>query len=330
MFNNFNIKKFAAITAIIMVASFALSALIFFSTGGVKAVQNVSSSNGSKHNINIEKVFDSSKINHISVDTSSTDICFIPEERKDIKVHFTGYTNSKVPILTAEISGDSLDINARIENNNKGIILGFSITNLKINIYLPEDYIKDITIKTSSGDVKMGKLNVDSFAYNASSGDLTGEDFASKSSIIETSSGSVKLSGFGGDLELKTSSGDGVIEYSYESANTKVNTSSGDITLKNLTGDLNTRAQSGDIRIEYEKFNNKANLRSSSGDIDLILPSDSQFGIRVNTSSGSIRTDFSVAHSGKIDEDNLEGTVGSSNNQIIIETKSGDVSVGKP
>lgn len=325
MYKNINIKKLAAITAIIMVASFLISALIFFSTGGVAKLYN---GNESNQNINIEKVFDPAGINCISVDTSSTDIHFIPEDRKDIKVHLSGYTSLDEPSLTAELNGDSLDIYTR-DNNRRLIVVAIVITNVKLDIYLPADYLKDITIKTSSGDVKIGKLKAENFLYKSSSGDLTGEDFAPKSSNIETLSGNVRLNGFGGDLYMKTSSGDAIIKYAYESANTNATTSSGNISLKNFTGDLNCRAQSGDLRIEYGDFKNNVNLKSSSGEIDLLLPADSQFGIRANTSSGDIRTDFSVAQTGKIDEDNLEGTIGSSNNQVVIETSSGDVKIGR-
>lgn len=328
MFNNFNMKKFAVYTAMTMIAAFVISALIFFSTGGVNSVVN--KVNGSKQNINIdiEKVFDSAGINNISVNTSSTDVHFIPENRRDIKVHLIGYVSSGEPELRAEQNGEKLDIYTR-NNNNGSITIGFNISNLKLNIYIPSDYSKELKIKTSSGEVELGKLNVENFTYDASSGDLRGEDFASKRSKIETSSGVVRLKGFGGDLELKTSSGDAVIEYAKESTNTIITTSSGEIKLRNFTGDLNSRAQSGDIEVDYAIFRNKVEMRSSSGQVELILPEDSQFGIKVNTSSGDIRTDFSVAQSGKIDEDNLEGTVGNGSNQIEINTSSGDVRIRK-
>ena len=328
MFNNFNMKKFAVYTSMTMIASFVISALIFFNTGGVNSVVN--KVNGSKQNINIdiEKVFDTVGINSISVDTSSTDVHFIPENRSDIKVHLIGYVSSGEPELRAEQNGEELDVYTR--NNNNGVItIGFNISNLKLNIYVPSDYSKDLKIRTSSGVVELGKLNVENFTYDASSGDLKGEDFTSKSSRIKTSSGVVKLNGFGGDLELKTSSGDAVIEYAKESTSTNIITSSGEIKLRNIAGDLNSRSQSGDIEVDYAIFKNKVDMKSSSGQVELMLPTDSEFGIKVNTSSGDIRTDFSVAQSGEIDEDNLEGTVGNSSNQIEINTSSGDVRIRK-
>lgn len=323
MFGNINMKKLAAYIAMTMIASFVISALIFFNTGGVSAVMK--ELNTSEQNVNIEKVFSSEGINCIDVDTSSTDIHFIPESRSDIKVHLVGYTTSGKAELSAEQSGDILDIYTRY--NNRTVTFGFNISNLKLNIYLPEGYDKNIKIRTSSGEVKLGKLDIESFIFNASSGDLAGDGLAAKSSRIETSSGNIKLNGFGGDLELKTSSGDAAIEYANESKYANVTTSSGEIKLIDFTGDLDSRSQSGDIEVDYAKFNNKTNMRSSSGEIELTLPKDSQFGIKVNTSSGDIETDFSVAQSGKIDEDNLEGTVGNSSSQITIETSSGDVKV---
>jgi lia operon protein LiaG len=326
MFNNLNIKKFTAYTAMTMIAAFVLSALIFFSTGGVDTVVN--EVNKSKQNINIEKVIDVAGINCISVDTSSTDVHFIPENRSDIEVHLSGYVNSGEPELTAEQDGDTLNVYTR-NNNNDVITIGFNISDLKLDIYLPDSYTKEIKMRTSSGNVILGKFNVENFTYDASSGNLTGENFASKTSRIETSSGNVKLSRFGGDLELKTSSGDASIEYSLESTKANITTSSGRINLMNFTGDLDSRAQSGDIKVDYAVFNNKVNMKSSSGEVQITLPIDSQFGINVSTSSGDIRTDFSVAQSGKIDEDNLQGTVGNSSNQITINTSSGNVKIKK-
>lgn len=325
MFNNFNMKKFAAYTAMTMIASFVLSALIFFSTGGVNTVVN--EVNRSEQNINIEKVLDAARINCISVDTSSIDVHFIPENRGNIRVHLTGYTTSGEPELTAEQDGDTLHVYTR--NNNQVISIGFNISNLKLDIYLPADYSKEIKIRTSSGEIKIGKLNVENFIYDASSGNLTGEDFASKNSRIETSSGEVRLTGFGGNLELKTSSGDASIEYALESTNANITTSSGEIKLLNFTGDLDSIAHSGDIKVDYTVFNNKVSMKSSSGEVELTLPIDAQFDIKANTSSGGIKTDFPVAQSGKIDEDILEGTVGNSSNQITISTSSGDVRIIK-
>lgn len=325
MFDNIKMKKLAAHIAIIMAASFVLSALIFFGTGGVGTVTK--ELNGSEQNVNIEKVFDAAGINCINVDTSSTDVNFIPEDRRDIKVHLNGYSSSSEPELTVKQNGDRLDVYTR--NNNRVISIGFNITNLKLDIYIPEDYSKDIKIRTSSGEVNIERLNIENFTYDASSGDLTGEEFAPRSSRIETSSGEVRFRGFGGDLELKTSSGDAEIEYSSKSANTNITTSSGNITLTGFTGDLHSRAQSGDIKVDYTDFNNSINMKSSSGEIEISLPTDSQFGIKVDTSSGDIRTDFSVTQTGKIDEDRLEGTVGSSSNQITIDTSSGDVNIRK-
>lgn len=326
MFKNISMKKLAAYIAMTMAASFVLSALIFFNTGGVNAVME--KVNGSEQNISIEKVFDTGGINCISVDTSSTDVHFITEDRSDIRVHLTGYVSSGEPELTAVKSGETLDVYTR-NNNNRIMIFGFNISDLKLNIYLPKDYSKELKIRTSSGNVKLGKLNVESLTYDASSGDLTGEDFVSKSSRIESQSGKVRLNGFGGDLELKTSSGDASIEYALGSTNTNITTSSGNIELSGFTGDLNSRTQSGDVKVNYNVFNNIVNMKSSSGEIEITLPADSQFGIKVNTSSGDIRTDFSVSQSGKIDEDNLEGTVGSSSNQITVNTSSGDIDIRK-
>lgn len=325
MFNNFNMRRFAAIVAMVMTASFVIAALIFFSTGGVNAVLNFKGD--SQNNIDIVKEFNVEEINNISVDTSSIDIRFIPEKRKDVRVHLTGYTTADEPSFNAAKSNDTLEIYARTQNN--GVInIGFNVISLKLNIYLPEDYSKNIKIRTSSGDTDLGKLKVENFIYHASSGDLDGEEFSAKSSNIVTSSGRIKLNGFGGDMELKTSSGDVIIDYMHDSASTGIDTSSGEVTLKNFTGDLNARSQSGDLKVGYSRFSNNISLKSSSGEIDLVLPADSQFGIKASTSSGDIRTDFPVTQSGKIDEDRLEGFVGSSSNQILIVTSSGDVNIG--
>ncbi|MEW6455886.1 MAG: DUF4097 family beta strand repeat-containing protein [Acidobacteriota bacterium] len=67
----------------------------------------------------------------------------------------------------------------------------------------------------------------------------------------------------------------------------------------------------------------------TSGDVSINLPSDSQFNLNTRTSSGSIDTDFPLTVKGRISKKSIQGSVGSSNSNLLCTTTSGNIRVRK-
>ena len=80
------------------------------------------------------------------------------------------------------------------------------------------------------------------------------------------------------------------------------------------------------MRPKYKNFNNKIDIDSVSGNTEIILDKESKFYLKAKTTSGDISCDFPITI--KDNKKNLlEGNVGTSSNNIIIKTTSGDIDI---
>ena len=258
-----------------------------------------------KKDVDEIKLEDIEGIKNIDIETPFVDVNIIPEKREDIKIHYNGYIKaSYIPKLETNKSRHTLYIVAKKDNSNSYSVYN---SNLKLDIYVPMDFKYNIRTTTSSGDIKISKLELMDLDLTASSGDVQIYDINLDNLSIETSSG---------EQELKN----------IKSQNSSFLTSSGDIEIYNFTGDINITTSSGDIHLDYKTFNNNVGITASSGDVKVILPSNSNFNLDANTSSGEIESNFPVTITGKL-KNNLSGKVGNGTNSINITTSSGDISI---
>ncbi|MCF6460908.1 DUF4097 domain-containing protein [Clostridium sp. Cult3] len=272
---------------------------------GFKGIWGKNTKNLIKKDIDEEKLEDIKGIKNIDIETPFIDINIIPEKREDVKIHYNGYVESSyIPKLETNKSNNTLYIVAKKGNSNSYSVYN---SNLKLDIYVPMDFKYNIRTITSSGDIKISKLELMDLDLTASSGDIQVYDMNLDNLSIETSSG---------EQELKN----------IKSQNSSFLASSGDIEIYNFTGDINITTSSGDIHLDYKTFNNNVGITASSGDVKVILPSNSNFNLDANTFSGEIESNFPVTITGKL-KNNLSGKVGNGTNSINITTSSGDISI---
>ncbi|MDP4088647.1 MAG: DUF4097 family beta strand repeat-containing protein [Bacillota bacterium] len=266
---------------------------------------------GGKYSVNVDeaKTADIKDVDEISVNVSSADINIIPEDREDVKAVLSGYIKSSSevakPELTVDKSSNKLSIGIKGQNS----FWGFVNISLKMDVYIPKSYSKDLSLDSSSGEMNLTeKLTLNNLICSLSSGDLTIKDTTCNKFSYDCSSGSMKA-----DI-LKTQE-------------TKLDSSSGDITIKSFTGNVEGESSSGEISIAYSEFNNNVNLTARSGEINIKLPKNSEFYLDANCSSGEVDCDFPVTISGKKKDNTLTGTVVSDKNKIKLNTSSGDINV---
>ena len=108
-----------------------------------------------------------------------------------------------------------------------------------------------------------------------------------------------------------------------------IKTTSGDVNIKGSTGDTTFNSVSGDLNIDYTKFDNNINISTSSGDSKLTLSEDSQFYLNFKSSSGRVKNAFPITVNGTAKRNNIEGTVISDHNKIIVKTSSGGLEIIK-
>ncbi len=325
--SKFNIKKLVFCLVIIMVASFTIGLFLLglsgfdFENGSCYALSRMYN-----QKIDEKKIASLEGIREILITTQSTDIKIIPtnESRLTAQLHgsFSSLQKDYRPMVTAIAEGPELKI--QILNND-----GFFRGSLKLDIYLPEQYTYGLGIVSASGDIIYNSVTeLDNITLSTSSGDITGKSITVKKGTVESSSGDIHIHGSFEDIDCRTSSGDIVGEI-VKSQKTKLKTTSGNIICKGEPGNADFHSTSGDLNLEYLTFKNSLTAGCTSGNINLKLPQDAQFNFNFHTTSGDIMVSkaFLLTRKGIDDNKHLQGSVGTENNHIVLETTSGDIRI---
>lgn len=299
------IMKIIVIGVIVIMGIFGLGALTSF------------------REINEEKRFTMDEINEIQVNMTSEPVHIIRTKASN-EVKFRLYGKSVQEIKLAS------------EINNRTVVLGAMRKHkvpmpedMFLEIYIPEEYGKNLSIKISSGAVKMDSLDLTNFTLNTSSGKLEAEQLNAEKISINTSSGSLKIKRLvAKELEIKgLSAAINIDECTAKEA--RMATSSGSITLKNSSGNLDLKGESGKVMVAYKEFEDQnINIETLSGSVTLELPSIAEFLIEAQTSSGKFQSDFPINTTGNTDKKKI-GQIGMKNNKILLQTSSGNINILK-
>ena len=258
--------------------------------------------------IDESKAFNAQDINKIHIDTASTDINIISTDEEEIGVHFYGEvsTNKKMelPSLIAYESGDELRIGI---NQPKIILVGISIWNINLDVYVPKDSIETLKIDTVSSNTSISDLKVNEFIFKTVSGDFHGESLFASDLKLGLTSGNVNLKNYTGNIDIKVISGDVVLEDGNQNDNIEIVTTS------------------GNVYVEQEDSSNM-NISTTSGDVEINFSEDAQFYLKAKTVSGDVGNRFPITIT-STSERYLEGIVGSDEKKINISTTSGNVDI---
>lgn len=201
---------------------------------------------------------------------------------------------------------------------------------LALDIYLPENYKNCLSIKTSSGSVRLESVDLENISLQTSSGELDAGELHAGKIGITTSSGKIKIQKIvAQELTIKGTSSPVAID-ECTAAESRIETSSGGIILKTSRGNLNVKTKSGSVKIHCTEFDSRSiRIATTSGHVSVGLPAAAEFQVRAKTGSGKFQTDFPVITTGTVDSKKIEGRVGTENNYIEIQTSSGSMKILK-
>ncbi len=296
-----SMKKLLIILAVTMVVSFGIAAIVMVTTGNFAVATE---------KINESKTFEPTEISGIEISLVGTDLNIIPTTKGEIIVHFYGEvsTNVKrnVPELVAYKTGNRLFVETLTSKDI--IVFGINIERTTMDVYIPEIILEEFKINVVSGDVIMQDIETALLDLKTVSGDIKVEKLIAEIIRVGSTSGDIIVKDYTGNIDAGSTSGDiGLIGGSDNE-------------------DLDASTVSGDISIDQDAVSDMK-IGSTSGDVKISLPEDSQFYLDVSTVSGDIKHDFSIKiiSSGRRD---LKGTIGDSGSRIMINTVSGDVTIG--
>lgn len=227
-------------------------------------------------------------INEISINLNSQDIKIENYDGPTLKVQIKS-SNSTSNELTETEEGHKLNLNTSY--NTPG--------NAKISISIPNSFKNKGALKivTSSGDINISNVSLDTLSISTASGDT------------EISNLNLNY------LSLNTSSGDTHLKNVSSLNETRLVSSSGEIVGNGTLGQLTANTTSGDMELKLENSLANSSLSSISGTIDLSLPRDSGYKINYDTISGRLESS-----NGKLSH-------GDESSIININTTSGNLNI---
>jgi len=290
-----NIQKMVIWLVVIAVVSLTIATIAFFSTENYM-MSFRDRNNFEGNSIDEVKAFGIDQLKEIYIHSVSSDVSVFSTDEEDIKIHFYGRSALKsekaLPKLITNLEGSKL----KIEIKYPKVVfyypkVVFYNANLVLDVYIPQDYRENIIIDTVSADVDISNLDINNFQCKTVSGDL-------------------RIGSLGSDnLTLKTTSGN--------------------INLLDILGNLKVDSVSGNVNVGYKIFTQDIDIKTISGKVKIDLPQNAEFYLKTNTVSGEVVAKFPITIISFNKMNQLEGTVGTGDNRIIVDTVSGNIYLNK-
>ena len=225
----------------------------------------------------IEKSF--SEVTDIELSTSSGDI-YLEKGSSDVvevRVEHT-YDEGDVEFIFNQ-RGSRLEMEEDFKSRSSS---GSSKWYLKV----PDNL--EFELNAASGDVTAGNLDLE-LELNVASGDFSGEKLKGEVEV-NVASGDIEITDSQIDIEANSASGD--IQIDRHNGDIEANTASGDISVGSSVGSFDINAASGDLEISGIEITGRSGFNAASGDVEIVLSSELNHDISVNSSSGNAVLDF--------------------------------------
>lgn len=192
----------------------------------------------------------------------------------DILIEKGNINEIKVELYGSEKNKDKIDLELnngklKLEQSGRFVCFGFCYSNNIAKIYVPDDFDKEVTLVSTSGDINV-KVNLEDDKVN-----------------LKTTSGNIyalyinegKVYSTSGDIDIKmankivASSTSGEVEIGSASV-ADIKTTSGDIVVRTLKSSGDIKSTSGEITIDNFNINGDTVVEAISGDINISLIND--------------------------------------------------------
>lgn len=254
--------------------------------------------------INEEKSISTDQVSTIQVNMTSVGVHIIrTEASNEIKVRFSGKAMQEIK-LVSEINDKTLFISVQRKHENMPIY-----EDVVLDVYIPTNYTKNLSIKMLSGDVKMDSFDLANFTFDTASGKLEADQVKADKISIRASSGKIEVK----KIDTK------LVDIKGKSSTIKLD--------EGIANEARIETSSGKVFVSYDNFiDQNININTSSGSVTLELPETAEFLVEANTSSGKFESDFPIKITDKKD---IKGQIGMENNKISIKTSSGSIHIVK-
>lgn len=227
---------------------------------------------------------------NISIDAISANInIWVDNNISEAKVIYKTKDSSKLEV-EKDIKG-----NTTIKEKRKNGLINFVFDNENptLSLYIPSSDLKNLEIKTVSGNIDFyNSFSFENLKVSSTSGNINLLDLDSKNNItFKTISSDISLGKVNSkNFEISSTSGEKEIT-SINSENISISSISGKSYINEInTNVLSISSTSSDIEFDNITVNNQLNISNISGDIDLVLPKK-EYKYNLSTISGDIAVD---------------------------------------
>lgn len=260
-------------------------------------------------------------VKNVDIELTSENLYIVTEKRDTIKIHYFGL------FLDKKLTGPEVEIKTKstfsLDVNHKN---GFEQSKAIAILYLPEDYIGDLEIYLTSGNIDMEEVLAEDIYISITSGNVNFKNIESNDLSVNFTSGNIGGDNIKGEnVEFKGTSGNVDVEIiTGDSLN--IRSTSGNNYIKEIDmEDTNVKLSSGNIN--FKEINGNMNIKATSGTINIGLSKTPNYNVDLYVTSGNIRFNFELDEIKVDKEDKLSGILGSGKYDLKIETSSGNITI---
>lgn len=180
-----------------------------------------------------------------------------------------------------------------------------------------------VTVKAASGTIHVEKVDRDA-QLSTASGSVSASDIGNDVHV-SSASGTITVSNVKGDVRVGAVSG--VIRVSQPGGRVDADTSSGEVEIQGAANDVKAHAIAGRVYVQGNPGADSFwDLKTVSGTVQFTVPSNANFHLSAEATSGDIRADIPIV----IEEEgkhSLRAHMGSGGGRVEVHTTSGDIRV---
>ena len=236
-----------------------------------------------------EQQMETDGVLNINVSCKDTNIVLFKSSTSSIIIKEYKSIGRSIGSFNVDKSGDTINIT---EGKTP---LFFGAVRYTTEVYLPETFAGNITLKLGMGNVQLNdSFTFDSLTAACSDGHISVNEVTARNIKLQTSSGKVQCGIINGDIEIHTKD-------------------SG-ILVNQLNGNILANAKSGKIQCTVTKPMEKIKLIAGDGGITLNIPKDLHFRFSAKT-DGRIKAPFRDSLSRPVSDDKTyQGIIGEKTN----------------
>ena len=262
-----------------------------------------------KYSIDEEGTLDTNGLDALTISSVSSKVNVTTTQGSELTAHLYGTYSSRSEKLELQVTQSGGEGKIIVKYPKGG--MGISISDLTLDIEIPESYSQGISVSTVSGGINF---------------DCGNENFADVK--FNTTSGRIRFNTIESASSLKVNSVSGSIEGRLLSGTLKAGSTSGSIKIFGLAGEADVNTVSGRIELGIEEYAD-IDADSTSGSVTIMLESEGDFYVDFSSVSGSFNCDMPMTVENQ-KKTGFEGYSGSKNGaEFKVSTVSGSFRIEK-